>query len=194
MYLELRDAGCASRNWIHRVAECNRAAEAATKVGPSVSFSRDIVPILSDNCFKCHGPDAADRQANLRLDVRDVVIKPAESGEVAIVPGQPDASELVRRIFSTDDDERMPPLASHKSLTDAQRQLLRRWIAQGAVYQQHWACAPQAPLDSSPAACRACRVAAQSDRSFRARETQSHNLHPSAEADKVTLRGESISI
>ncbi len=118
------------------------AAPPATPVTPAVDFNRDVVPILSNNCFKCHGPDASERKAKLRLDVAEIATKPAESGETAIVPGKPDKSELVTRIFSTDDDERMPPPKSNKHLTDAQRQVLKQWIAQGAVYKKHWAYAP----------------------------------------------------
>jgi hypothetical protein len=107
-----------------------------------VSFNRDIRPILSDNCFQCHGPDENKRQAGLRLDQRDVATKAAESGDVAIVPGKPDASELVQRIVSTDASLAMPPANSGKKLTTRQIELLQRWIAEGAEYQGHWAFLP----------------------------------------------------
>jgi hypothetical protein len=99
-----------------------------------VLFNRDIRPILSDTCFQCHGPDKKQRKAKLRLDDRAVALKME-----AIVPGKPEASELVARIFATDADERMPPAASNKKLTADQKNLLKRWIAEGAEYQGHWA-------------------------------------------------------
>lgn len=107
-----------------------------------VQFNRDIRPILSDNCFPCHGPDKSKRDSGLRLDLREEAVKPAESGDTAIVPGKPEMSELIARIFATDDDVRMPPRESHKKLTTAQKELLKRWVAQGAEYQQHWSYEP----------------------------------------------------
>src|SRR4051812_26551456 len=97
-----------------------------------IDFNRDIRPILSNNCFKCHGPDAKQRQADLRLDIYDSATKPAESGNVAIVPGHSLESDLVRRIRSNDDDERMPPPDTHKQLTSEEKALLVRWIDTGA--------------------------------------------------------------
>jgi hypothetical protein len=99
-----------------------------------VSFNRDIRPILSDNCFFCHGPDASHRQADLRLDVREDAVAAG-----AIVPGKPAESTLVSRINTTDVDELMPPPDSHKKLDAKQKELLTQWIAQGAEYQKHWA-------------------------------------------------------
>jgi hypothetical protein len=99
-----------------------------------VSFNRDIRPILSDNCFFCHGPDAGHRQADLRLDVRDDAVAAG-----AIVPGKPAESTLVSRINTTDAEELMPPPESHKKLDAKQKELLTQWIAQGAEYQKHWA-------------------------------------------------------
>ena len=111
---------------------------AAEKTAPAaVSFNRDIRPLLSDNCFYCHGPDANHRQADLRLDIRDAAI---DSG--AIVPGEPVESLIVERIHETDPELVMPPPESHKKLTAAQKELLARWIEQGAEYQPHWAYVP----------------------------------------------------
>lgn len=102
---------------------------------PSVDFGRDILPLLSDRCFQCHGPDEANREAELRLDRRPHAIA---SG--AIVPGDPAASEMVRRIDTDDDDLRMPPADSHKPLlTDDEIEMVRAWIAQGAPWSRHWA-------------------------------------------------------
>src|SRR5690349_15951408 len=103
---------CSRDGWRCRCiafAVCFYMAGAIYASEPSISFNRDIRPILSDKCFACHGPDAAKRQAELRLDLRDIAIKPAESGEVAIVPGKAAASELLRRVTATDDSVLMPP-------------------------------------------------------------------------------------
>src|SRR5437660_5267686 len=89
-----------------------------------IDFSRDIRPILADSCFRCHGPDAKQRQAGLRLDVREEALKRLESDAVAIVPGKPEESALVARIMTADESERMPPADSQKVLTAAQKELL----------------------------------------------------------------------
>src|SRR3954469_13932694 len=104
----------------------------ATKIADEkLDYSRDIPPILADKCFRCHGPDAKQRQAGLRLDVRDEALKRLESDAGAIVPGKPEASGLVSRIMSADESERMPPTDSQKKLTDEQKRLLKRWVKQG---------------------------------------------------------------
>ncbi|MBM4011495.1 MAG: DUF1553 domain-containing protein [Planctomycetes bacterium] len=108
-----------------------------TVAATPVSFNRDIRPILSDNCFSCHGPDAGHRQADLRLDVRDDAVAAG-----AIVPGRPAESGLVARVNATDSGELMPPPESHKKLDAGQKALLARWIEQGAEYQRHWAYEP----------------------------------------------------
>lgn len=100
-------------------------------------FNRDIRPILSENCFACHGPDKAARKAKLRLDIRDVAL---EKG--AFEPGQPDISDAITRIFSTDPEEFMPPPDSNHSLTLKQKEMLKRWVAEGANYEPHWAFIP----------------------------------------------------
>jgi hypothetical protein len=106
------------------------------------SFNRDVLPILSDNCFACHGPDAKQAKGGLRLDLRDSATKPAKSGETAIIPGKPSASALVKRIEAKDADKLMPPAESHKKLSSAQKDVLKRWIAAGAKYEAHWAFVP----------------------------------------------------
>lgn len=112
------------------------AAKATAATRPPVSYGRDISPILSDKCYHCHGPDAESRKADLRLDTREGLTSKV------VVPGQPDKSELVTRIFSTDDDERMPPPESKITLTPEQKDLLRRWIAEGAKVAEHWSFQP----------------------------------------------------
>ena len=103
----------------------------------AVSYNRDVLPILVAKCFACHGVDQAKRKADLRLD--DPASAYAERDEViAISSGKPDASELVKRIFSVDDDEVMPP-SEEIALMDSEKETLRRWIAEGAEYEKHWA-------------------------------------------------------
>ena len=119
-----------------------------------VDFAREVRPILSENCFACHGPDAAKRKAELRLDTKDGAFGKGESGEVVIVPGKPERSEIIRRILSTDPDEVMPPGKEHKKLKPAQVALLKQWIAEGATYTGHWAfqkvIAPAVPKIPNP--------------------------------------------
>ena len=103
-----------------------------------IEFNRDIRPILSDACFQCHGPDRAKLKANLRLDLESSA-KARLGDSFPIVPGQPEHSELIRRIKHTDPAERMPPVTAGRQLTAAQIDLLQRWITQGARWQGHWA-------------------------------------------------------
>ena len=107
----------------------------------AIDFARDVRPLLSDNCFACHGPDAKKRKADLRLDTREGALADL-GGTSAVIPGKPNESELTRRITSDDEDDRMPPPDSGKQLDDRQKELLRRWIAQGAEYDLHWAYKP----------------------------------------------------
>ena len=114
------------------------ALSAAERPIPAkIQFNRDVLPVLSDNCFYCHGPDPKHREADLRLDIRDEAIK-AE----AFVPGKAEASELIARILTTDEDDLMPPPDSHKKLTPRQKEIFKRWIDQGAEYQKHWSYEP----------------------------------------------------
>ena len=102
-----------------------------------VDFVRDIRPLLSDNCFACHGPDAKQRKADLRLDTREGALVDID-GTSAVVPGKPSESELVRRVTTDDEDSLMPPPDSGKKLDATQKALLQRWIAEGAEYELHW--------------------------------------------------------
>ena len=106
----------------------------ASELARKIEFNRDIRPILSDNCFLCHGPDKNTRKAKMRLDVREDAI-----AKEAFIPGKADASELVKRLFSKDPEQVMPPPETKKILSDAQRATLKEWIAQGAPYEAHWA-------------------------------------------------------
>ncbi len=104
--------------------------------GEDVDFARDVLPILSDNCFHCHGPDEGKREAGLRLDTAEGALR---TDDAIVVPGKSADSELLRRILSDDPDEVMPPPALKRSLTDDQKQTVRRWIDSGAKWGKHWA-------------------------------------------------------
>ena len=116
---------------------------------PSLDFNRDIRPILSENCFACHGFDEKSRQADLRLDVVESAYADRD-GSVAIVPGELDKSGLWQRVMSDDEDEVMPPRQSHLKLSDKEKTLLRKWIEQGAPYAGHWSFIP--PKKTTPPA------------------------------------------
>src|SRR3954469_25993477 len=100
---------------------------------PKLEFNRDVRPILSENCFQCHGQDPQHREAKLRLDERENATRD-QDGYAVIVPAKPDESELVRRILTKDTDEVMPPPETHKHLTSEQVAVLKRWIGEGAEY------------------------------------------------------------
>jgi hypothetical protein len=132
-------------------------AIAAAWAGAAVpDFNRDVRPILSENCFQCHGQDPAKREGKLRLDERAGATA-VRDGIAAIVPGRPDESELLRRLASREASEVMPPPESHKRVTPAQAETLRRWIAGGAPYAAHWAFVPpeRPPLPARTAAAAA---------------------------------------
>jgi len=163
------------------------ATSKALPADDKVDFARDIRPILSANCFKCHGPDDNQRQAELRLDTKAGAFADRD-GHFALVAGMPDASELWKRITSADADERMPPTDSGKTLTEAQVTLIHKWIAEGAVWSSHWAfVAPQRPL--LPALGDAAKQAWIHNPidAFILARLQKEGLQPSPEADRVTL-------
>ncbi len=138
-----------------------------------VDFEREIRPLLSDRCYTCHGPDPAKRKAELRLDTREGAFAEHE-GRKAIVPGRPEQSELYRRLTTDDADDRMPPTKTGRSLTRAQLDLVRRWIAEGAPWKTHWAFV-------SPR-----RAQGSIDRFVHDR-LRRDGLRPSPEADRATL-------
>ena len=155
-------------------ASPSRAADAAP------AYNRDIRPIFAENCFACHGPDKAARKGDLRLDVREEAVKAG-----AIVPGKPDKSPLIERIFSADPHELMPPAKSHKKLTAAQKDLLKRWVAAGAEYQPHWSfIAPKRP--DLPLVKKTDWVRNPIDR-FILAKLEKRGLTPAPEADRRTL-------
>jgi hypothetical protein len=162
------------------------AARASTPPArQAVDFNDQVRPILSRHCFKCHGPDDRARKAKLRLDVEDGAYKPASSGERPIVPGKPDESELVRRIFADDPDEMMPPRAANLALSEGDRQILKQWVAQGARYDGHWALRqpvmPAVPKVSKP------RWVRNPIDAFVLARLDAEGLGPSPESDRATL-------
>lgn len=106
-----------------------------------VQFSRDVLPVLSANCFACHGPDEHERQAGLRLDI-EAEAKKVRDGKAAIAPGLIEQSSLIARLTSTDPDVVMPPPKSKKKLKPEQIETLRRWVAEGGKWQRHWSFEP----------------------------------------------------
>jgi hypothetical protein len=145
-----------------------------------LSYNKDIRPILAENCFPCHGPDSASRKAGLRLDR---FTDATQMG--ALVPGDPIASEAIRRVFKTESDPlHMPPAAGHKSLTDSQKAILVRWVDQGAAYEQHWSYIP--PKKQTPPNAGAGWARNPIDR-FIAAKLSEQGLSPAPEADKRTL-------
>jgi hypothetical protein len=155
------------------------------EAGNAVDYARDIRPILANNCFVCHGPDPKTRKAGLRLDLRADATKPGRSGAAPIVPGKSADSELVKRIISTDAGALMPPTKSNKVLDRAAKELLKRWIDEGAGYATHWSfvkpARPPVPSVNLPGWARN-----EIDAFVLARLTQA-GLKPSPEADRSTL-------
>lgn len=159
----------------------NAVRVGAEAIPTKVQFNRDIRPILSDHCFRCHGPDKSNRKAKLRLDLREVALE-----KEAFVPGKPDESELINRINATNPDDLMPPEDMHKPLSPAQKELLRRWIAEGAEYQPHWAyITPTRPAVPEVGGQKS-EVGNPIDAFVRA-ELDRHKIKPSREADRRTL-------
>ncbi|TVP96360.1 MAG: DUF1553 domain-containing protein [Planctomycetaceae bacterium] len=181
-------AGWATAAKSGHAAESGDAGEPAelgeTRVA-AVGFNRDVRPILSDRCFYCHGPDEKNREAGLRLDIREAALED-RGGGAAIVAGDPDASLLIERV--TDPDESMvmpPPESKHGRLSDEEVQTFRRWIAEGAEYEAHWALVPLGEFDP-PVVRQSDRVANPIDQ-FVLAKLESLGIEPSQEADRATL-------
>jgi hypothetical protein len=143
----------------------------------ALDFNRDVRPVLAQQCFTCHGMDDHGRKGKLRLDLSESAYGAGKSGEIAIVPGKPDASEVVKRILSTDEDEVMPPPHTKKVLSDKEKSILKQWIAEGAKYEAHWAYSPPQPSKDPKAGI---------DHFIRER-LDKEGLKPSPEADPYTL-------
>ena len=151
-----------------------------------VDFARDVRPILSDRCFACHGPDEKARKAGLRLDLREGAFGRLRSGGRAIVAGDPEASELLLRIGHEDPEERMPPPEAGDPLTPAEQDVLRRWIAVGAPWEEHWAFQPVRRRAPRVSGAFAAQERNWIDRFVFAR-LESEGLTPADEADPYTL-------
>jgi hypothetical protein len=161
--------------------------QAAADEKNAVGFNRDIRPIFSDTCFRCHGPDKNARKAGLRLDIREEALRKTKSGVTPIVPGKPEESEIIRRIFATDQYEVMPPPDAHKELSAQQKETIKRWVAEGAQYEGHWAYQPiKRPAVPSVNAATHAPVRNPIDAFIQARLAK-EGLQPSPEADRRTL-------
>ncbi|NDD65529.1 MAG: DUF1549 domain-containing protein, partial [Acidobacteria bacterium] len=151
----------------------------------AIRFNRDIRPILSDRCYSCHGPDAASRKSRLRLDSEAGAVADLGEGRRAIRPGDPQGSELIQRITSSDPALRMPPAASNHQLTATEITLLTEWVRQGAKWEPHWAfIAPDRP--ALPQVRNRSWVRNEIDRFVLAKLEQS-GVEPSPEADRASL-------
>ncbi len=160
------------------------ATLSAAEAPGTIHYNRDVRPIITENCFPCHGTDSAARKAELRLDQFESATAGRKDSPPALVPGQPDKSEAIRRIFDTGDDL-MPPAKSHKQLTPEQKQILKLWVAQGAKYESHWALiAPTRP--PLPKVKNQGWVRNPIDQFILARLEQ-EKLKPAPEADRRTL-------
>ncbi|MEO1844473.1 MAG: DUF1549 domain-containing protein, partial [Akkermansiaceae bacterium] len=115
---------------------------APNTIAAEPDYGKEIQPLLAEHCYACHGPDAKTRKRGLRFDQREVAVSELKSGARAIVPGDVEKSEMIRRLFSTDPDEMMPPPDFRKRPTDGTKARLREWVKAGAKYEKHWAFAP----------------------------------------------------
>ncbi|NLX99782.1 MAG: DUF1549 domain-containing protein [Rhodopirellula sp.] len=156
----------------------------ATAADPAIVFNRDIRPLLSENCYRCHGPDAGQRQADLRLDTAEGAVADL-GGYRAIVPGKPEESEAYVRIAEPDESMRMPPADSGRQLSADQVALIGRWIRQGAEWQGHWSFLPL-HRPSPPQAADSSRINNAID-AFIVHRLQAEGLEHCSEADKATL-------
>jgi hypothetical protein len=152
------------------------------KPGGPISFNRDVRPILSENCYHCHGPDANTRKAELRLDVEANAFAPHGEFAAPIVRGDPKASPLYQRITSSLKSEIMPPLDSHKSLTVVEKEIIRDWIVQGAKWEGHWAFGQPRKVEPAPSEWGNGAIDG-----FIAMKHSELGLAPNPEADRATM-------
>jgi hypothetical protein len=168
------------------------AAELSTgKTSSPIDFNFQIRPLLSDRCFKCHGPDEKSRKAKLRLDTPEgaYALLDKEAGTHAIVPGQPGKSEVIRRITTTDPDDHMPPAKSNLRLNEDEITLILRWIEQGAEYKPHWSFIPigRVAIPRPKALADGKQWSTNAIDQFVLERLQAEKLQPTAEASKETL-------
>jgi len=170
---------CFPIKWgVFLVAALGVTVDALAEVPPE--YNRDVRPILAENCFACHGADSASRKADLRLDHREPAI---EMG--AITPGDPEASELIARILSEDPDLLMPPPETKKKLSAEERDILKRWVAGGAEYQQHWSFLP--PEKANPPEVKQTAWVKNDIDRFVLAKLEQNGLAPAPAADPYTL-------
>src|SRR5579884_1773646 len=150
-----------------------------------VDYTRDVRPILAENCYACHGPDKSKRKGGLRLDSREAAMRTLRSAEAAIVPGDPAQSTLLQRLTTTDNRKHMPPARTGKMLTAAQVELLRQWIKQGARWQTHWAF--QVPSRPALPVVKGAHWPQNPIDYFVLQRLEQERLRPAPEADRVTL-------
>lgn len=154
---------------------------------PSLSFNEHIQPILADNCYSCHGLDAGSRKAELRLDRFEHATAKRKDGPPAVIPGKPDESPLIQRIETKDEKKIMPPPEAHKTLSPAQIATLRRWVTEGAHYEEHWAfITPSRPAVPAVSAAARAWVRTPVD-AFIAARLEREGLTPAAESDRRSL-------
>lgn len=172
-------------SWIFRgiVASAWLMSAVAAFGDEPIQFNRDVRPILAEKCFACHGPDKNKREADLRLDNGEGAFEKRD-GKTALVPGKPADSELVRRITTSDADERMPPAEFQKTLTPQEIELIRRWVELGAKYEPHWSLV--APKRVTPPEAGQGWARGEIDR-FVAAGHAKHGMTPSPDADRRTL-------
>jgi hypothetical protein len=163
---------------------CAGVCFSAQAPADKIQFNRDIRPIFSDTCFKCHGFDSQARKANLRIDLPEDAVRQHKKG-TPIVPGHPEQSEAVARVLSNDPDFMMPPANSRLALTGAQKKLIRQWVAEGAVYQPQWAFIP--PQSAAVPQAKHQGWARNPIDQFILARLEAEGLTPSAEADRRTL-------
>src|SRR5262247_625444 len=150
-----------------------------------IDFNRDIRPILADKCWSCHGPDAPAKKIKLRLDSEDAATADLGGGRHAIVPGNPERSQLVRRITSGDEMTRMPPVDSGRKLTQAEIDLLVEWVRQGARWQRHWSFIT--PIRPSLPRIKNKEWPKNAIDHFALERLEREGMEPSPEADRATL-------
>jgi hypothetical protein len=151
----------------------------------AIDFNRDIRPILSKNCYACHGPDSKGRSTKMRLDKRESAVAKHKSGDAPIVPGKPEASELIRRVRSNDETEQMPPKETGIRLTAEQIDKLSRWIAEGASYAEHWAFVK--PVQNALPAVKDVTWPHNGIDYFVLAKLRAAGLQPTTEGDRYTL-------
>ncbi|MES2426001.1 MAG: PSD1 and planctomycete cytochrome C domain-containing protein [Bacteroidota bacterium] len=176
---------------VYTIYSCNRFSSAqisAEEIPDTISYNFNIRPILSDKCFKCHGPDAGKRQAGLRLDIPESAYSALKDNPTAhaLVPGNLDKSELYQRVSTTDTAQQMPPVNSNlKRLNEYELALIKKWIKQGAKYEKHWAFVPP---KSTPVPGVTDKAWPKSPiDNFILAKLEKYNLKPNAEADKERL-------